>query len=385
MIINNNLRSLKFSHNFRINYNINELFSLDMFNPINQKSYFDSYNLNLFKNKSYRTHVFGMGGSSLSSKLLIQFIDPKIIGKKLFFYDNPSPIKLENTLNDLKIGKNDKFIFISKSGNTIETKYFLQSVIKILRKKNILNYNNYFIFVTENKDNYMKKFAKKNNILCLDHDPNIGGRFSIFSITALLPLISVGHKLEKFLTSFKKAQNKFIKNHTELSKSIFDSIYFEKKYNLNLVVGISYHDKINAVNEWFRQIFAESLGKNKKAKNYISSYGSIDQHSQFQLYIDGPYDKQFTFFKLKTSRKPLTSSSNLINGYNLISTLEEGAIKTLQQKKFLVTQISIKDNFEDYCYLIYYLIFNIYLRSKFEKINFLDQPAVEILKKNTKA
>ena len=50
----------------------------------------------------------------------------------------------------------------------------------------------------------MKKFAKKNNILCLDHDPNIGGRFSIFSITALLPLISVGHKLEKFLTSFKK-------------------------------------------------------------------------------------------------------------------------------------------------------------------------------------
>ena len=356
-----------------------------MFNPINQKSYFDSYNLELFEKKLYRTHVFGMGGSSLSSKLLIQFIDPKIVGKKLFFYDNPSPIKLQNTLLDLKVGKNDKFIFISKSGNTIETKYFLHSVIKILNKKKIYDFYNYFIFITENKNNYMKKFAKKNNILCLDHDPNIGGRFSIFSITALLPLISVGHKLEKFLTSFKKAQNKFIKNHTELSKSIFDSIYFEKKYNLNLVVGISYHDKINAVNEWFRQIFAESLGKNKKAKNYISSYGSIDQHSQFQLYIDGPYDKQFTFFKLKTSRKPLTSSSNLINGYNLISTLEEGAIKTLQQKKFLVTQISIKDNFEDYCYLIYYLIFSIYLRSKFENINFLDQPAVEILKKNTKA
>ena len=385
MIIDNNLKNLKFSHNFRVNYKINEFFSFDMFNPINQKSYFDSYNLELFEKKLYRTHVFGMGGSSLSSKLLIQFIDPKIVGKKLFFYDNPSPIKLQNTLLDLKVGKNDKFIFISKSGNTIETKYFLHSVIKILNKKKIYNFYNYFIFITEKKNNYMKKFAKKNNILCLDHDPNIGGRFSIFSITALLPLISVGHKLEKFLTSFKKAQNKFIKNHTELSKSIFDSIYFEKKYNLNLVVGISYHDKINAVNEWFRQIFAESLGKNKKAKNYISSYGSIDQHSQFQLYIDGPYDKQFTFFKLKTSRKPLTSSSNLINGYNLISTLEEGAIKTLQQKKFLVTQISIKDNFEDYCYLIYYLIFSIYLRSKFENINFLDQPAVEILKKNTKA
>ena len=65
--------------------------------------------------------------------------------------------------------------------------------------------------------------------------------------------------------------------------------------------------------------------------------------------------------------------------------LEEGAIKTLIQKKFLVTQFSIKDDFTSYCYLIFFLIFDIYLRSKFEKINFLDQPAVEILKKNTKA
>ena len=68
-----------------------------------------------------------------------------------------------------------------------------------------------------------------------------------------------------------------------------------------------------------------------------------------------------------------------------MSVLEEGAIKTLLQKKFLVSQISIKDDFNDYCYLLIYLIFDIYLRSIYEKINFLDQPAVEILKKNTKA
>ena len=67
-----------------------------------------------------------------------------------------------------------------------------------------------------------------------------------------------------------------------------------------------------------------------------------------------------------------------------MSTLENGAIKTLDQKNFFITQISIKDNLENYFYLLYYLIFDIFLRSKFEKINFLDQPAVEILKKNTK-
>ena len=141
---------------------------------------------------------------------------------------------------------------------------------------------------------------------------------------------------------------------------------------------------MNSINEWYRQIFAESLGKNKHAKNYISSYGSIDQHSQFQLYIDGPHDKNFIFFKIENSNKSIDTKYSLIKGYNLMSTLEEGAIKTLKQKKFLVTQILIKDDFDSYCYLIFYLIFDIYLRAKFNKINFLDQPAVEILKKNTR-
>ena len=75
----------------------------------------------------------------------------------------------------------------------------------------------------------------------------------------------------------------------------------------------------------------------------------------------------------------------MIKDHNLMSVLEEGAIKTLEQKKFLVTQISIKNNLDNYCSLLYFLIFDIYLRSIHEKINFLDQPAVEILKKNTKA
>ena len=112
MIIKNNLKKLNTSHNLKIKYSIEDFFSLDMFNPINQKNYFNSYNLKIFKDKSFRTHVFGMGGSSLSSKLLGQFIDPSIINKKLFFYDNPSPTRIQNSLSDLKVGKKDKFIFI---------------------------------------------------------------------------------------------------------------------------------------------------------------------------------------------------------------------------------------------------------------------------------
>ncbi len=384
MIIKNNLKVLNFAKKLDIDYSIDEFLSLDMFNPIIKKNYFNKYDLSIFKKKKFRTHVFGMGGSSLSTKLLSQFLNPYNLGKKLFIYDNPSPVIIRNALSDLNINKNDKFIFISKSGNTIEIKYFLDLVIKIFKQKKISKFVKDFIFISENKNNYLRKFAQKNNILCFDHDPNIGGRFSIFSITSLLPLISIGYSLPNILKSFMKAKKLFEKNHTKLMKNISNIISYEKNFNLNILVGLTYHDKMNSINEWYRQIFAESLGKNKHAKNYISSYGSIDQHSQFQLYIDGPHDKNFIFFKIENSNKSIDTKYNLIKGYNLMSTLQEGAIITLKQKKFLVTQILIKDDFDSYCYLIFYLIFDIYLRAKFNKINFLDQPAVEILKKNTR-
>ncbi len=387
MKFKNNSSQLSFNSRYSVKYSIEKFFELDMFNPFNQKKYFSQYNLSIFKNKIFRTHVFGMGGSSLSSKLLAQFLNPNLINKNLFIYDNPSPVFIKSTLANLKIGNKDKFIFISKSGNTIETKYFLHLIIDILKKKKIKNIFSKFIFVTENNENYMRNFANQNKILTFDHDPDIGGRFSIFSITGLLPLITMGYSLEPLIKSFLNAKNKFIKNHKKLSNNILSSLKYEDSKKLSNLIGLSYHDRINTVNEWYRQIFAESLGKNKKSKNYISSYGSIDQHSQFQLFIDGPCDKHFIFFRIHKHNKSSTikNKRQLIDGYNLHSILETGAIKTLQQKKTLVSQIIIEEKFDDYIYLLFYLIFDTYLRSKVAQINFLDQPAVEILKKNTRA
>jgi len=386
MKLKNNIKLHNFKKNkYNTKYSLNDFLELDMFNPLNQKNYFSQYDLSIFKNKNFRTHVFGMGGSSLSAKLLAQFLDPQLINKSLFIYDNPSPILINSNLSNFKISNKDKFIFISKSGNTIETKYFLHSIINILKQKKIKNIFNKFIFVTENKKNYMKDFAKKNKILTFDHDPNIGGRFSIFSITSLLPLIIMGYSLDKLIKSFLSAKDKFIKNHKILSQNILTSLKYEDINKIKNIVGLSYNSRINSINEWYRQIFAESLGKNISAKNYISAYGSIDQHSQFQLFIDGPCDKHFIFFQIQNKTSTIKNNRQLIDGYNLLSILERGAIKTLQQKKTLVSQITIEEKFDDYSYLLFYLIFDIYLRSKVAQINFLDQPAVEILKKNTRA
>ncbi|MDB0033737.1 hypothetical protein N9E52_01175 [Alphaproteobacteria bacterium] len=385
MKIKNNLKSLKATNQINIDYSIDDFFKIDLFNPITQKNYFSQYDFSIFKKKKYRVHVFGMGGSSLSAKLLMQFMAPEKINSKLFFYDNPSPIHLDSNLSKIKISKDDLFIFISKSGNTVETKFFLHWIIKYLKKKNIKNIFKHFLFITENKNNYLNNFALKNKIKTFEHDPNIGGRFSIFSITALLPIIALGYSLDKLLNSFKKAKSQILKNHLKLANNISYSQNYEKNNNLNIVIGLNYHDKLRVLNEWYRQIFAESLGKNKEAINYISAFGSIDQHSQFQLFIDGPRDKQFIFFMINNPTKPIKSIKDLLTNHNLLSTLEKGAIKTLELEKYLVNQLMIDENFDDYSYLLIYLIFDIYLRAKIEKINFLDQPAVEVLKKNTRA
>ena len=385
MKIKNNLKLLKVTSQKNIDYSIDDFFKIDLFNPITQKNYFSQYDFSILKKKKYRVHVFGMGGSSLSAKLLMQFMAPEKINSKLFIYDNPSPIQLDSNLSKIKISKDDLFIFISKSGNTVETKFFLHWIIKYLKKKNIKNIFKHFLFITENKNNYLNNFALKNKIKTFEHDPNIGGRFSIFSITALLPIIALGYSLDKLLNSFKKAKSQILKNHLKLANNINLSQNYEKNNNLNIVIGLNYHDKLRVLNEWYRQIFAESLGKNKKAINYISAFGSIDQHSQFQLFIDGPRDKQFIFFMINNPTKPIKSIKDLLTNHNLLSTLEKGAIKTLELEKYLVNQLIIDENFDDYSYLLIYLIFDIYLRAKIEKINFLDQPAVEVLKKNTRA
>ena len=342
------------------------------FKPFLDANYFKKLNYKKLVNNKNRVHVFGMGGSSLSSKLLIQFLNTKDLNSKIFIYDNPYDELIEKNLSQYKITNNDKFIFISKSGKTAETKYFLEYIKKYLAKIGLKKPKKNFIFITENTNNFLNNYGKKNNIICFEHDPNIGGRFSIFSITGLLPLLLIGYDLTKLVSEAKKVFQEIKKNKIKIGRFLLDFYSSQKINKTNIFIGLSYNQKLSSVNEWYRQIFAESLGKNNKAITYISSLGPIDQHSQFQLYIDGPQDKSYVFFKLIDKKK------------KILNTLYDGAIKTLIDGGKLVSSISIENNYKSYNKLIILLIFDIFLRSRVENINFLDQPAVEILKKNTK-
>ena len=134
---------LSVSNNLNINSSIltnfknkdfffNEFEKNHFFLPFLDKNYYKKYNFKKLVHKKNRVHVFGMGGSSLSSKLLIQFLNPKELDSKIFIYDNPYDELIEKNLTNHSITSHDKFIFISKSGKTAETKYFLNYVEKYL-------------------------------------------------------------------------------------------------------------------------------------------------------------------------------------------------------------------------------------------------------------
>ena len=105
----------------------------------------------------------------------------------------------------------------------------------------------------------------------------------------------MGYSLGSLFNSFKKAKEKIKKNHKKLALNIISSQNYERKKGLNIVIGLNYHDKLRTLNEWYRQIFAESLGKNKKAINYISAFGSIDQHSNFNFLLTAQGINNFYF------------------------------------------------------------------------------------------
>ena len=160
-----------------------------------------TYNQNLLDQTINTTHQFeknkkkfivlGTGGSSLGSKTLINIIDVYKY-KKIYFHDNIDPIYFKNSLQGLDLIEVG-FIIISKSGTTAETLSQFGSIIQLASEKNILS--EFFLnclVITEFKDSPLYNIAKKNNCVLLEHDKDIGGRYSIFSNVGMVPSIIGG-------------------------------------------------------------------------------------------------------------------------------------------------------------------------------------------------
>lgn len=349
-------------------------------------SFFPSskYNFDIKKTKHFKKFktivVVGMGGSILGAKAIYSCLKNKI-KKKFIFLDNLDHdyllrIKKENNLNKAL------FLIISKSGNTSET-IINSSFFKLfLKKQNV-------IIISEYKDNALFNFANKKGVNFVRHQKNIGGRYSIFSDSGMLPAYLMGLQPR----SFKKNLPILLKNKKLLSKNIkkISKINIKK---VKIVVLLNYIPELNDFLFWCQQLLAESLGKNGKGFMPIVSNAPKDHHSLLQLYLDGPKDKIFYIFssenkkKIKINSKIFGEKARYLNkkNYENIKLSQKNALITiLKEKKIIFKEIIIKKFDESTLGKLFFLfIFETIVFSKILKVNPFDQPAVERVKVLTK-
>ena len=336
------------------------------------KNYKDSYDKNFVK-KFYNTKNFrliGMGGSILGAKAIYKFLEPKL--KKFQFIDNFS----SNTNN-----KKNVTLIISKSGSTLET----ISNVSVLIKKKEKN-----IFITENKKSYLLELANKLKAEIISHNNYIGGRYSVLSEVGMLPAQLMGLKPEKF-----RRLNYLIKNKrfiNSLINNVLNIFNLSKKKTNSIILNYDY--KSNEFFNWYQQLVAESLGKKGKGIHPIISLMPQDNHSLMQYYLDGTKNNFFTFylFKEKISKKinkniVLKSHSYLKDKkLNDILFSQFSATEKVFRKKNIPFRSFIVNNRNEETLgeLFTFFILETILLGMAMGVNPYDQPAVELIKKETK-
>ncbi len=333
---------------------------------------FQKKNLKRYKiNLNYR--IIGMGGSSLGSKAIYDFLKHKI--KKNFkFIDNL------NT-NYSKEQKNHTNIIISKSGKTLET---------IINSNIMINKGDKNIFITEKKNSYLYLFAEKLKADIIHHNNFIGGRYSVLSEVGMLPAELMGLSSNNFKIFNDLVKNKNFMNN--LISNVGSILYFSKKKKFNSVI-INYDERSESIFKWYQQLVAESLGKNKKGILPIVSNMPKDNHSVMQLYLDGFENNFFTFFYVNDDKSLKINSSLLLKSQNnlrnksisdIIYFQKKASENVFRKKNIPFRSFDIKKRDEKTLAEIFsFFILETILLGKCLNVNPYDQPAVELIKKET--
>ena len=239
-----------------------------------------------------------MGGSALGAEAIYNFLKFKIKKKFIFFNNLRSGINKKGEKNILNL-------IISKSGNTLET----------ITNLNTLKINRNCIFITENKNNYLRKIAEKLKCEIIEHKNYIGGRYSVLSEVGMLPAELMGLNEKKFKQFNYLINNKIYINN--LIKNVEGILQCIKKRKTNSII-LNYDEDSQSFFYWYQQLVAESLGKKSKGILPLVSLMPRDNHSLMQLYLDGPKNNFFTFFDAFNQKSEKISKSNLLNSHSYL-------------------------------------------------------------------
>ena len=325
--------------------------------------------------------IFGTGGSSLGGQAIHSIASS--CDKNLKFVNNLDPDSLENVLQKTDFD-NTGFLVISKSGETLET--ICQLLITMDCAKNYNDFKDKFVIVTEDKDSTLRQLANQNKFLCFDHPNTIGGRYSVFSLVGMIPAILCGLDPRTIRTGGRRVLDNF-GNSTYKIQEGADFVFRNFEKGICNHVSFIYSDKLINFGYWLAQLYAESSGKDDKGITPLTAIGSVDQHSQLQLYLDGPSDKCFTFFYEKQDSLLAVKNENLPVKFEYLRSKRvseifnsqcEATQKVLLENGFNVRRIEVPSvSADNLGALFMHFMLEVACVCKLMEVNPFDQPAVE--------
>jgi glucose-6-phosphate isomerase len=324
--------------------------------------------------------VVGMGGSILGSQMLFRLLkEPKhnlFNEPKFLFIDTLDP-RIVRSYEEILDKKKTLFIFVSKSGGTLETKALFDLIHGGAKKWFGPSWKKHFLIMTENPEGDLYKTAIKDELMMVPLPKHVGGRYSVLTAAGLIPAILMGIDPKKLLKGASK------KNLVNRLAAVFYEMYKQK--GKKSLVFFPYIDGFEYFNKWAIQLIAESLGKNSKTGPLpVSLLGPSDQHSVLQLLLDGPKDKWVTFFDLTKYPKDYRVGKLTFN--QILQAEKIGTSKAMDAKKVPNLSFTLeKLDEESIGQLIQTFEEAVALVGEMLGINPFNQPAVELGKKKTKA
>ncbi|MFL4967137.1 MAG: glucose-6-phosphate isomerase [Xanthobacteraceae bacterium] len=252
--------------------------------------------------------LLGTGGSSLGGQTLAQLTDHAVPGAgalrpppRLHFMDNLDPATFGTLLERLPLATT-RFVAISKSGGTGETLMQTIATLSALQQAGLAaRLPELVLGLSEplkgNKRNGLRELLTRHNIPLLDHDPGVGGRFSVLTNVGLLPAAVAGLDIAAVRAGAAAALAPVLDKAApaEVPAAVGAALAVAlAERGKPISVLMAYADRLERFTRWYVQLWAESLGKDGKGTTPLAALGPVDQHSQLQLFIAGPRDKLFT-------------------------------------------------------------------------------------------
>ncbi|MCF4150839.1 glucose-6-phosphate isomerase [Dethiosulfovibrio sp. F2B] len=347
----------------------------------------------------------GIGGSSLGNLMLHQALLPPYFNEmdrvergdvpRFYMADNLDEGENHAIWNRID-PKDTAFIVVSKSGRTLETMgnflLFWERMTEVLGEEA----SSRLVVITDAEDGLLRRFVKESGCRSLILPADVGGRYSVLSSVGLLSAAALGIDVEKLLEGASEVREGLFDGKASgdnLAWVMAWNLLYQMETGRSNTVFMPYGDRMERLSEWFCQLWAESLGKEGAGFTPLRALGAVDQHSQLQLYSQGPDDKAYIVlgvkprgrFAIKGSIIPSLEELSFLDGLtqeDLLDHERRAIVAVLAGENRPVFSMTM-DSLDERTLggLIFFLEYLTALTGRLMDISPFDQPGVELGKK----